>query len=268
MNTLPSVLVLLDLSAVLAGKTREWQEFRRVGPCFLPEVVVDEIRTLADHAVEPTTEQTAREFLRFLPLSEWQITTARSPHPKLQPAAGHTLSKKARLFLDVAECAYGLTRSHPRSVVVLVSNDQPLLQRIRGLGVPNLSGISVASLLQWSRTQRRPAVVTHQMQLLRSSVRTDTVAATRSQPVSQPTPMPPTPTRRSSTRTVLASSPARTTVSVPSSRPGALSQIVSGLVALSIFLVLGAIGWRMMQPQQFDQFWRQLNLPPLPGLMR
>ena len=161
---LPPILVVVDLSAIMAGTTREWQEYSRVGKCFLSQVVYEEIEFLCNRAPEPNLEKTSREFIRFYPNSGWQVSTANETHPSLTPADSQALSKQARLALATVQCAYGLSQEQTTQLVVLVSNSQPLLQRLQALEAPNLSGITATAILQWARTGQRPVAVTQQLQ--------------------------------------------------------------------------------------------------------
>ena len=50
----------------MAGRTQVWQEYAKVGTCYIPEVVYDELNRLTDQADEQEVfEQVAREFMRF-----------------------------------------------------------------------------------------------------------------------------------------------------------------------------------------------------------
>ena len=158
------VRLIFDVSAIVAGKTREWQEFSQMGTCILPQAVWSELEFLCDRASEPGTEKIAREFTRFYPESGWQVSSLKASHASLPSAKGEDLSKQARLTLAVAKCVYGVAETYPNDLVILISNQQPLINQVKSLTVPNLCGITVAALLQWSRTQQRPASVTAQMQ--------------------------------------------------------------------------------------------------------
>jgi hypothetical protein len=170
---LPPFLLIFDLPVLLAGKTREWQDFSRLGQCYVPQVIYDALQQVAKTG-EPEPEQVAREFSRFFADSSWQLTADRAEHPALQPLPGQQASQKARLTMALAQCAYGTARHNPGRMVILVSNDQPNLQRILGLGQANLTGIPLAALLLWSRSGRRPDVVNAKLQGLRSAPALDT----------------------------------------------------------------------------------------------
>lgn len=255
------ILLILDFSALEVGKTREWQEFSRVGECFLPQVVFDEIRFLHDRAPDVSLEQTAREFMRFYPESGWHMTAISATHASLKPASGDSFSKKARLSLAVAQAAYGLSRNHPGSLVVLVTTDQPLLQRVQGIEAPNLCGITAAALRQWCRTERQPLAVTQQLRKMETSavVGAGKVGTASSKPaagtgsvgrtnhVVRTTPKPSLPQRRSS------------------NAPGAIAQIFSTLLMLGALVLAGSTAWYLIQPAGFNQFLQKSGLPTLPN---
>lgn len=258
MAVLPPFLLLFDISALTAGKTRDWQEFSKLGECLVPKAVLDEIQFLQDRAPEPAIAATAREFARFFADSGWRVTTSIVSHPALQPTEGHALSHKARLALAVAQAAYGLSRNRPEGLVVLVANDQGLLQRLRMLNVPNLCGMPLAALMQWMRTQRRPPVVSHQLQLMRlplqGAAQRSPVGAAQPAVVSQPvrsiTPTRPAPAE-----------PQRSSVRRSSNLAAQLAQILSSLTMVLIIAIAGLGAWRLVHPKSFRQFWQQLPLP-------
>ena len=275
MSAPPPILLLFDVSALLARTTREWQEFSQMGACCVPKVILEEIQFLCDRAPEPDQEKKAREFMRFYPQSDWQMTEADADHPLLQPPAEEALSKTARLALAVAQCAYGLSQEEPNKLVIFVTNEYKLLQKIRSLAVLNLCPLPESTFVQWVRTQQRPIAVTQKLQLLtRSSSKTA---------VSQPLTRPPNPanaptasrSRTTSSSTPAArSSPARNHPAHHPSRPlqrstfsgrGVGSQLVSGLIAL-IFVAIASLIWlRMTQPANFNKLWKQMGLPALPS---
>lgn len=271
MNTPPPVLVVLELSALLGTSAREWQEYARVGGCYVPQVVYDEMEFLSGRAPEPEQEKTAREFLRFFPNSGWQLTNAQATHPALTPPSDKTPSKQVRLLLAVGETAHGLAQEQPGALVVLVSNTQPLLQRLQAIRAANLCGITATALLQWARTGQRPPAVTQQMQAVIQSG----AASGRSQAPSSAS----TPPRAAAARTASANStaPAAPVTGGPASaarqrqsvadrtRPGVFGNLISSLLALLFLALVGLIGWRIVQPASFNQFWQQMGLPPFPG---
>ena len=255
-----SILLVFDVSALIPGKTREWQEFAQVGQCVLPQAVSEEMQFLCDRATEPDIETTAREFSRFYPNSGWQVTTANASHPKLQPASGQTLSKKARRALAVAQTAYGLTQEQPNALVVLVANNQPLLKSMQGLGVETLGGLTTALLRQWSRSGQPPAAIAKQLQVAKSRPATSSVASPNSS-VRPNSAMHPTMGGNGKVPPALSRASVKTKTKPRSGHPGAFSQMISGLLALVFFLGGSLLLWRFIQPASFNQVWQQLGLP-------
>jgi len=164
-NQLPPVLVTFDADVLMAGRTQVWQEYAKVGSCYLPEVVYDEIDYLTGKAVEKAQEQVAREFMRFFADSGWIVTDAQETHRALEPSIKNQ-SAQAMLVVATAQCVYGLAQEHPDALVVFVSNSQPLLKRIASVGAANLCGITAAMLLNWARKGERPPAATQQLQNL------------------------------------------------------------------------------------------------------
>lgn len=164
-NQLPPVLVTFDADVLMAGRTQVWQEYAKVGTCYIPEVVYDEIDRLTGQAVEKAQEQVAREFMRFFADSGWIASDAQETHRALEPSIKNQ-SKPAMLVVATAQCVYGLATEHPDALVVFVSNSQPLLKRMATVAAANLCGITGAMLLNWARKGERPAAATQQLQSL------------------------------------------------------------------------------------------------------
>ncbi|MFS8120335.1 MAG: PIN domain-containing protein [Microcoleus sp.] len=164
-NQLPPVVVTFDADVLMAGRTQVWQEYAKVGTCYIPEVVYDEIDHLTGRAVEPAIEQVAREFMRFFADSGWIATDAQETHRALEPSIKNQ-SKQAMLVVATAQCVYGLAQEHPEALVIFVSNSQPLLKRLASVAAPNLCGITGAMLLNWARKGERPPAATQQLQSL------------------------------------------------------------------------------------------------------
>lgn len=253
MTVLPSFILLFDLSAVLAGNTRQWQEYSRVGDCWVPQDVLEELKELCDHASEPGIEPIAREFQRFYPTSGWQSTHANATHPALQAAASHTLSRKARLALTVLQCAYGVSKQRTDALVVLVANNQPLLQQLLALEATNLCGVPLPAFVQWTRTLRRPAVVSHHLQLMRQAV---SVSSSSAPPHTGPTKAVPRP---ATSRPAPTAAPvARAARPTPMLRSHRWQPLVYNLVSLVLLAAIGLTGWRVLHPPSFSRFWQQL----------
>jgi hypothetical protein len=262
MATTPPIAILLDLSSIMGSSIREWQEYSVIGNCYLPQVIYEEIEFLTGRAPEPNLEKTAREFTRFFPESGWQLTNAHAVHPTINPPAGQNLSKQARLVVSVAQCMYGFAQENPETLVVFVSNSQPILQRVPGLNTPNLCGITTAALLQWVRTKQRPPAVTQQLQTFSNSGISQANSQPQTLPKTPPQPTSPPPNTPPMTGPASA---AQTPTRTRSSSNNLVSKIVGTLVSVLIFAALGLTAWRFIQPESFNQFWRQTGLPALPG---
>lgn len=292
----PPVLLLFDLSAVLSTELRDWQAFRRVGECYLPQAVQQELQDLSQHAIEKSQESKAREFLGFLERGIWQWTDDEIDHPLLQPAPGHGMSKRARLALAVARCAHGFAQYNPHSLVVLVTNEPIPLQGLQSLHIPNLCLIATSALLTWSRTDRRPSPVAQQILTMRhlrsehpglgqmtafttpsSGAKTSTTrnpatktAATHTLPARKLTPTGSLNSPRSmphSARSTDRRQAKPDRYPVTSTRPIAIRQVWSGFLAISMFLLVGGTVWYLFHPKSFNQFLRNYGLPPIPPLV-
>lgn len=254
MALIPPLLLLFDTSALLAGNSRDWQEFARLGECYVAEGVLDAMEFMSDRAAEPGQESTAREFLRFYPTHGWKKTNILAEHASLKAVAGHTLSKRARLVLEVLQGAYGIALRYPDSLIILVSTDQPMLQKVTGLEKSNLCGLPLAALVQWSRSQRRPPVVSHHLQLMRATQNSATAAPKKN--VATPASRQPGPTR--------ATAPSAEGWSAPTPRRRRnriLTQLLrwgSNLVSIALLVAAIAIAWRFISPATFNQFWQQI----------
>ncbi|OCQ99736.1 hypothetical protein BCD67_15120 [Oscillatoriales cyanobacterium USR001] len=60
----------------------------------------------------------------------------------------------------------------------------------------------------------------------------------------------------------------RPRISLPAKKPGILSHLINGLGALFFLTLAVGIAWRGVQPESFDQFWRQKVVPVLPPQVR
>ncbi len=257
MAVLTPVLLLFDSPALLKSSSRDWANFRQLGECYVPEGVLEALEFLSSQATEPGDESTAREFLRFYPTQDWKKTNVSADHATLKVAPGHALSKRARLALAVLQCAYGLALRYPDRLVVLVSHDPSVLQKVPPLEKPNLCGLPLTALLQWGRSQRRPTVVSHHLQFVRAA--SGKAQGTPGSATAQPS-------RRATPATVRSSAPATVDWAAPKGRRGQwgwslkLRRGLTNLVSLAIFLGAIAVGWRWLHPVSFNQFWNQLPI--------
>lgn len=289
MSVRPQILLVFDTTSLLAGDTKVWKDYKRVGSCFVPQVVLEAMQTFADRAAEPGQEKAAKEFMRFWPKSGWQQTTATATHRRLEPAEGASLSMSARLSLEMAQAAYGVALERSDAIVVFVCNGQPLLKRIAALSQNNLCGITSAKLLQWCRANKEPEVVTHQVErwdqsddtsglstasTARSPSKGHKKAATARKPAAKrpkPIPIP----EEIIDDSAYALQNRRGGFYVKPKKSNIFAQLSSALVALVMaafmITVLGFM-WKMVFPETFNPFWQQhiqpqlKKLPPIPGL--
>jgi hypothetical protein len=170
MAAIPPVMLVLDISTLSSATPREWIEFSRVGTCCIPQVIYEEMRLLFDRSPDPDLERISREFNRFYPHSGWKITDVVGHHTALKTTTSHALTKRARVSLAVAKCAYGLAQEFPQNLVVLVASDRELQQKVYDMQVDNLCAIPSSGLIQWSRSGQRPIAVIQKIQQMRTTV--------------------------------------------------------------------------------------------------
>lgn len=223
------------------------------------------MRFLYERSPDPDLERVARDFNRFYATSGWRITEVVGHHQILKSATGYALTKRMRVALAVARCAYGLAEQHPKSLVILVASDRAILQRIYDIQAPNLAGIPGSSLLQWSRTGQRPVAVSQKLQQLKLSGNLEPISTTISY-----TQRPTSSTRSQSSGSLRPSSSSGRVRSLPTSnrtksgqrrRGGApiilpdwfpqVASIVSALVALGL---AAWVIWLMFFTNALDRF--------------
>lgn len=268
---LPPVLLLIDINVLVTSNLRDWHQYSAVGSCILPQSVADEMHLLFKDAIDPDLERVAKEFHRFQASHQWQSTEIMATHPLLKGPEGRAISKKARLSLAVARCAYGVAKRYPARMVVLATNDQPQIQRIQALQVPNLCCVTGTALQQWSQYGRRPVSVMQHWQQMKagglqpedssvpiSGIRSDislypasdlysglsTARSGQSKTIS----------RTSSNRSDnMANKSRRSSGShLQKSKPvshdrSAVSQLFSLLSALVALVIVGVIGWQLIK---------------------
>ena len=169
MAAIPSVILVFDVSALSAASCSEWREFARVGSCYLPQVVYEEMKMVFDRSPDPDLERIAKDFHRFYATSNWNVTQANAHHSALKIGAGQSLTRRARVSLAVGRAAYGLSQTFSSSLVVLVTKDRSILQRLYEIPEVNLCGITGEALLQWSRSGSRPIAVIQKIQQFRTA---------------------------------------------------------------------------------------------------
>ncbi|NEO34526.1 MAG: hypothetical protein F6K36_29845 [Symploca sp. SIO3C6] len=276
MTPIAPIKLILDISTLSATTTREWLGFSRAGDCYLPHVVYEEIRFLYERSPDPDLERVAREFNRFYSHSGWHISEVTGHHPLLKAATTQSLTKRSRVALAVARCAYGEAQANPKQLIVLTTSDRSILQRVYDLQIPNLAGIQSAALLQWSRNGERPIAVSQKLQQLRDFDYAQTGI------LGQPY-RPTSPTRTARTRTTaipsrpttlqhqqntriqntrLSSRSGRTThlnrgtkvTKYVAAVPPWVSQLMSILSAFAALAVAGLIIWVLFFTSYFDRF--------------
>jgi len=204
-----------------------------------------ELERLAREAIEPQEESTARAFLRHQPSLGFAVSAARAWVEEVN-ASGHSL--KARLEQAIAECAYALAQQQPGSLVVVVSNDRPLVGRIQELGVSNLCAISLAELNRWVRQQQRPQAVVRALGRLPRPPLPATPLSSR------PSARPPSPVSQGSRGSPLGLTPA------------GVQKALALVWALAFFSAAGLLAWRWLDPKGSEGLWRQLPLSRIPWL--
>lgn len=242
-------LLIFDPGVVLNSHRDLWQEWVGFGLCVLPQGAAKALQDLCQ-AGGPEESQ-ARAFWRWQPHSEMQVIQASA----LAFTPESSGSARQRLETELADCAYALARQYSGSLVVLVSDQMRLRQRVQELNVTNLAAISGAELRQWLRQQQRPGAVEAVLQ------RFPGVPI----PVTQLGELP-------SQKRVVASPPppmpSRPQVRARPSLSAAQGIWRSALLLLSLLLLTGSglLLWRLWDPAGSESFWRRWNLPDVPGL--
>jgi hypothetical protein len=244
MTFTPLVLVVLDISALSLGSQREWLEFSRVGDVHIPQAVYEEMKFLHGRTPDPDLEALARAFHRFYPTSHWNVTDATAHHPSLT-ASGQALTKRARIALASARCAYALALNFPNYLTVLVTNDRALLQKIYAIPSNNFCAVDGQSLLRWCRSGQRPISVSQKLQQLRSLAASGIIArpmaATTSTPSSRI--MSSTAPRSGITGSRRSRSHTTTIQRSPLISSETVSQLISLLMAFGGVLLAGWLLW-------------------------
>ena len=266
MATAPPIILVLDISTLSSTSTREWLGFSRAGACYIPQVVYEEMRFLYERSPDPDLERVARDFNRFYATSGWRITEVVGHHTILKSATGYALTKRMRVALAVARCAYGLAEQHPKSLVVLVASDRAILQRIYDIQAANLAGIPASSLLQWSRTGQRPVGVSQKLQQLKMSGTLEPISSTiaythrpvsatqRTSSSSQGSSRTGLGRPRSSASSYGKASQRKRPKTQPIILPDWLPQFVSMLASLLALGLAGLVVWLIFFTNTFDRF--------------
>lgn len=255
MTVVPPTILILDISTLSATTTAEWLGFSRVGACYIPQVVYEEMRFLFDRSPDPDMERIARDFNRYYVQSGWKITDVTGHHTLLKSTSNHGLTKRARVSMAVARCAYGLAQAYPASLVALVASDKTLLQRVYDTQTPNLCAINGPDLVQWSRTGQRPLAVTQKQQQMKIMGDGSTTHSTSTRPRHTSPTRNTAPTSGHPTSKKPRSARIRPTLSTSSWLP----ELVSGLSALAALALAAALIWLLFRNLDLKQFWPSSN---------
>ncbi|PZV11962.1 MAG: hypothetical protein DCF20_18590 [Pseudanabaena sp.] len=249
-------LLLIETSVIVSSDPNTWQAIAKLGECLLPEVVANEIKNIANGKAEGN-ESAAKQFQNSTELN-WQITPLTGKHSDLVIKATQNLSRKARLMINVAQSAVGVANAYPKQCVVLISDEISLRDRIATLGSKNLCAIPSAVARQWSRTDQAPPIVYQAIKYLQEQI---------SEPTNQ--------FLRQTDTIYLSNAISRAKAeqktkdkqkNKPNYRQIAISLVKFGLTSVFLVTIL-LFGWRLAQPQQFQQFWKKNGLPPLPKVL-
>lgn len=219
-----SRLLIFDQGPITSGNLSYWQGVTKLGTCYVPHGVLEEIQRMAEEAPlgkETSGEAAAREFLRFYEGGGWQVTRTTKSHSDLVPAPGHNLSRKARLAFTVAQCAYGMAELNPDAVVILVTEDQALIRRISAIGLEKLGGTTGIAVREWTKNNQVPSSLEKMFVRLGKKPK-----GLRSTPW--------------------------------------LTKLGSGFMGLTLMLALFCYTWYWLYPEQFERWRKGLGLPALP----
>jgi hypothetical protein len=249
-------LLLVETSAIVSTDSNTWQAIAKLGECLLPEAVAIEIKNIANGKAEGN-ESTAKQFQNSSEFN-WPITNLTAKHADLVVRATQNLSRQTRLMINIAQSAIGVANAHPQQCVVLISDEISLRDRIAKLNFKNLCAIPSAVARQWSRTNQAPPIVHQSIKYLQKQIseasnqfshQTDNIYLSTSSP------------------TDAAEQKIKGNPKIkPNYRQITISLVKFGLATTFLVSIL-LFGWRLAQPQQFQQFWKKNGLPPLPKIL-
>ena len=247
------MILVFELTTILSGCTRDWVDFGNHAPCYLPEVVLQELNFLTQRAVTPKEEKIAREFNRFFPDSGWEITSTMTPHPSLTPKETENISKQARLIGAIAESVYDLALRNSEGVVILVSSNGNLKRDLLQTGIKNLAVISSAQLKQWVRYNEVPMAVTDIIeQLSTDGHNSASVSKIKGNLKSQSV-------NNSSNRASNVGNNQKLRVKSEEN----LSQIIkAGFLAIGSLTITIGVAWYFIAPESFGKTWERIGFPP------
>jgi len=242
-------LLLVETSAIVSTNPNTWQAIAKLGECLLPEVVAIEIKNIANGKAEGN-ESNAKQFQNSSDLN-WQVTTLTAKHADLVIRATQNLSRQARVMINVAQSAVGVANAHPTQCVVLISDEISLRDRIAKLESKNLCAIPSAVARQWSRTDQAPPIVYQSIKYLQKQIseaanqfprQTDTIYLGASS------------SSLNAEQKIKDNQKAN-----PNYGQIAIILVKFGL-ATTFSVAILLFGWRLAQPQQFQQFWKKNGL--------
>ncbi len=274
-NAIPGVILVFDFSALVIGKTQEWQHYTNTGLCYLPGCVYQELKLLTINKNQAAPTKLAQEFMLFWSTSGWKLTNTLADHPLLQPALANQ-SKEARLIVAVAQSAYSLSQKHQNKLIILITNHQLLLERIEALNVTNLSGINLTALREWCRTKFRPLLITQKLQNMMQLSTSLTISSTLSSQIVQKGNIQKNPKTVWQTTQLQGTKPRKTPLKKPvsslsskspvtSGQPSLLALLISGILAFMGLTIITGFTWRSLDLRTFNQVWDHLGLPDLPA---
>ena len=252
-------LLLVETSVIIDTDPHTWQAITKLGECLLPEVVALEIKNIANGKAEGN-EAVAKQFQNLSGL-KWQITDLTAKHADLVVRATQNLSRKAKLMIKVAQSAVGVANAYPQKCVVLITDEISLRDRIAKLEHKNLCAIPSAIARQWSKTNQAPPIVHQSIEYLQEQI---------SQPIHQSLHQTDTIGLATSSSGVTTEPKIKVSQENPPQKSNyrqlAISLVKFGLTTTFLATIL-LFGWRLAQPQQFQQFWKKTGLPPLPQIL-
>ncbi|MBL1210812.1 PIN domain-containing protein [Geminocystis sp. GBBB08] len=244
-----SIIIVFELTAILAGSTRDWSRFSELGICCIPQIILEELEFLTKRAVSDTEEKTVREFLRFFPNSDWQINQGMTHHASLTATEGENLSKNARLQLAIAESVYYLTLENPHTLIILVANQQNLREELESIEQNNLATLTLAQFTQWLRTKQKPVNVSQKIAGLSNG---------------KISPLPPPIKNINSNGKTGDENPQNYSPKAKvKNKNNTPHSIISGLLAIGGFTITIMVAWYFIQPKSFQQFWQKTGLPSI-----
>jgi hypothetical protein len=263
------VLLVFEPSALIETNIHFWREVSRLGQCLLPKPAFTEIKQVIRNSPlsrSPENEkEIAAQFLKFFPASGWKGTELSRAHPKLELVSGHLIARKLRVNLEIAKSAYGAAYLNPHALVVLVTNDQTILQRVNELGQVNLCAATATGVRQWVRTAQAPAAIsnaTAKMKARNQQLEQTTIAI----PKLAETSLAGNSVGKATVVTPIGRSPKTEAEPIRSKRPGRFGFKISWLVGWFAAVAVIVLVWSVLKPAQFNQFWQKRVLPVLPKI--